>query len=66
MSVRIVVDFDVCEKHGQCVETVPEVFWFDDAGALQHRGEADGDLAAGAEDAQFLCPTQAITVTRQA
>jgi ferredoxin len=65
MRVRIAVDFDVCEKHGQCVEAAPELFWFDEAGDLQHRGEADDDLAVTAEDAQFLCPTQAITITRE-
>ena len=65
MTVRITVDFDVCEKHGQCVEAAPDLFWFDDAGDLQHRSEVDDTLAAGAEDAQFLCPTQAITVTRE-
>ncbi|NEK56959.1 ferredoxin [Geodermatophilus sabuli] len=65
MTVRIVVDFDVCEQHGQCVEAAPAIFRFDDEGQLQHPSEVGDESAADAEDAQFLCPTQAIMVTRE-
>jgi len=65
MKARITVDFDVCEKHGQCVIAAPEAFWFDDAGDLQHHDAVEGQAATDAEDAVFLCPTQAITVTRE-
>jgi ferredoxin len=65
MTVRISVDRDVCELHGQCVDTAPEVFRFDDDGDLQYLPEVGDELAAGAEDAVFLCPMQAITVTRE-
>ncbi|MFW3169571.1 ferredoxin [Geodermatophilus sp. CPCC 206100] len=63
MTARISVDPDVCELHGQCVLAAPELFWFDDDGNLQHREEAGADSLAAAQDAVFLCPTQAITVT---
>lgn len=62
MTVRITVDRGVCEQHGQCVEAAPDLFWFDEQGDLQYRAEADD--AAAAEDAVFLCPTQAISLTR--
>jgi ferredoxin len=64
MTVRISVDRDVCELHGQCVDTAPDIFRFDDDGELHHESEVGDELAAGAEDAVFLCPVQAITVTR--
>lgn len=64
MTVRIAVDRSVCEQHGQCVEAAPELFWFDDQGDLQHRDEVDEGQAAAVEDAVFLCPTQAITLTQ--
>ncbi len=65
MTIRIVVDYDVCEQHGQCVEAAPDVFRFDADGQLQHLDEVGEEAAAAVEDAQFLCPTQAITVTRE-
>jgi ferredoxin len=66
VTARISVDFDVCELHGQCVQAAPELFWFDDDGELQHREQADAGSLAAAQDAVFLCPTQAITVTPEA
>jgi ferredoxin len=64
MTARITVDRGVCETHGECVMQAPEVFSFDDGEELRYRSEVDDEEAAAAEDAVFLCPTQAITVTR--
>lgn len=64
MTARISVDREVCEKHGQCVAQAPGIFSFDDSEELQYSGEVDDEGAAAAEDAVFLCPTQAITVKR--
>jgi ferredoxin len=65
MSARVTVDATVCELHGQCVEQAPEIFSFDDAGQLRHREQISDEETATVEDAQFLCPTQAITLTRE-
>ncbi|MBE1484478.1 ferredoxin [Plantactinospora soyae] len=62
MALRVHVDRDHCELHGQCVERLPAVFRFTDAGDLDHLTEAGDDLADDLADAQFLCPTQAIEV----
>lgn len=62
MSPRVVVDRSVCERHGQCVEQAPGIFSFDDAGELRYREDVRDDETATVEDAQFLCPTQAITL----
>ena len=64
MTVRVSVDRAVCERHGLCVEQAPEIFSFDDAGELRYREEIRDEVAT-VEDAQFLCPTQAITLVRE-
>ena len=66
MTARVTVDTEVCELHGQCVEAAPEVFSFDDGGQLQYRETVADDEVAAVEDAQFLCPTQAIALSRDA
>jgi ferredoxin len=62
MTARISVDRGACQKHGQCVAQAPGIFSFDDEEELRYRGEVDDEGAAAAEDAVFLCPTQAITI----
>jgi ferredoxin len=64
MTARVTVDREVCELHGQCVEATPEVFSFDADGQLQYRETISDDEATAVEDAQFLCPTQAIALSR--
>jgi ferredoxin len=64
VTARISVDRAVCALHGQCAAAAPEIFSFDAAGELTYRDEIDAAEAGEAEDAAFLCPTQAISVTR--
>jgi ferredoxin len=61
--MKIHVDLDACDLHGQCVFAAPDLFWFDDAGELQYLAEADDALAARARSAVSLCPAAAIEVT---
>ena len=58
--MRIVVDRDVCDLHGQCVFTAPELFRFDDAGELEYDAEVGDELAPAARRAAGVCPTSAI------
>ncbi|HET8673193.1 MAG TPA: ferredoxin [Thermoleophilaceae bacterium] len=60
--MRITVDRDICDLHGQCVLTAPDIFRFDDDGELQYLPEVDGGLAAAAESAASVCPTGAIEI----
>lgn len=58
--MKVTVDMDMCEDHGQCVLAAPTYFQFDDDGNLQYQGdvpEADRALIVQAADA---CPVQAI------
>lgn len=60
--MRIVVDFDVCQDHGQCAIAAPEVFDFDEDGNLVFTAEPDASLRTAVEDAADACPVQAITI----
>jgi ferredoxin len=63
VTARINVDRAACKLHAECAAQAPDIFSFDGAGNLTYREEVDAAGAAEAEDAAFLCPTQAITVT---
>lgn len=58
--MRIEVDRSVCDLHGQCVFTAPEIFRFDDDGELEYVEELGEELAAKAQAAASVCPTAAI------
>jgi ferredoxin len=60
--MKIHVDPELCDLHGQCVFTAPAIFSFDDAGELVYLPEVDDTLAAKARDAASVCPTGAITL----
>jgi ferredoxin len=59
-EVRIAVDREICDLHGQCVFAAPELFRFRDDGELEHEAEAGDELVAAARRAASLCPTSAI------
>jgi ferredoxin len=61
--MKVVVDYDMCDSHGNCVEIVPEVFELRDDGSLHLLQETlvDG-LTKKVQDAVVACPTGAITI----
>jgi ferredoxin len=61
--IKVVVDLDVCQDHGQCVFAAPQVFELDEEGKLVVlQEEVDESLRANVEEAADVCPTQAITL----
>ncbi|MFG1948161.1 ferredoxin [Nonomuraea sp. NPDC048826] len=60
--MRVVVDMNKCQDHGQCVFSAPEVFRMDDDGRLVYVDEPDESLRADVEDAADVCPLQAISI----
>ncbi|GAA1903712.1 ferredoxin [Streptomyces durmitorensis] len=60
--LKVTVDLDVCQDHGQCVFAAPDVFTLDDNGRLAYVASPDEALRADAEDAADVCPLQAIRV----
>jgi ferredoxin len=60
--VRITVDRELCQSHGQCSIAAPEIFRLDDDGTLHYDPSPPQTLVSVAEDAMDVCPTQAIEV----
>ena len=61
--IRVIVDRDVCQDHGQCVFAAPQVFELDEEGKLEVLQEEVGeDLRDAVEEAADVCPVQAITI----
>ena len=66
MAYRIVVDFDLCESNGICMEIAPEVFEVRDDGFLYILQEFPSDqLMPKVEEAVPRCPTQAISIVEE-
>lgn len=60
--MRVLVDFDSCQRHGRCCIAAPEVFSLDEDGILIVSPNADDASRARVEEAADLCPTQSITI----
>lgn len=61
--MKVVVDPDMCQDHGQCCFAAPEVFQLDAAGHLVVLvTDPDESLRDKVEEAADVCPMQAITV----
>jgi ferredoxin len=60
--MKIVVDMDKCQDHGQCVFAAPDVFRLDEAGHLAYVSDPDDSLREDAEEAADVCPLQAIRI----
>lgn len=61
--MRIDVDHETCDLHGQCVFTAPEVFRFDDDGELEYVADVPAELEPKVRAAATVCPTGAIELT---
>jgi ferredoxin len=61
--MRVVVDYDLCESNGLCVDSAPEVFEIREDDNLYLLQETPGeDLRAKVQEAVFRCPKQALKV----
>jgi ferredoxin len=61
--VHVIVDFDSCESHGQCMAAAPEVFEVRSDLALYLLDEHPPEvLRAKVEEAARQCPTQSIFI----
>lgn len=58
--MRITVDRNRCDDHGQCAIAAPTVFQMDDDGRLVYDEAPDDALRADVEEAADVCPVQAI------
>jgi ferredoxin len=60
--MKVVVDMNKCQDHGQCVFAAPDVFSLDDDGHLAYVDEPGDELRAEVEEAADVCPLQAIRI----
>ncbi len=69
--MRIRVNLNKCQNHGQCAYAAPRLFALDEKGKLSFRHESRGSYLSGdledglraeAEEAADLCPLQAIDI----
>ena len=61
--MKVVVDRSICNLHGLCVETAPEVFAIGDDGELRVLNETPPEsLRAKVDAAVRECPTGAISI----
>ncbi|SNT12679.1 ferredoxin [Rhodococcoides kyotonense] len=62
-TMKIEVDWDLCEGHGQCEFAAPDVFTIDDDGELEVLDESPGeDQRKSVEQAVRRCPTRALVI----
>jgi len=63
--MEIVVDSTRCQGHSQCIELAPSLFELDaDGHARVRRAPQSAAEEAAAEDAEVMCPEQAIRCIR--
>jgi ferredoxin len=60
--MKVVVDMNKCQDHGQCVFAAPDVFQLDDGGRLSYVDEPGEERRAEVEEAADVCPLQAIRI----
>jgi ferredoxin len=61
--MKVVVDVNLCNLHGLCLETAPEVFKIGDDGVLHVLMETPPEgLRAKVDKAVRECPTGAISI----
>lgn len=61
--MKVIVDWDLCESHGQCEFAAPAIFTINDDGDLEVLDEAPAESERGAlEQAVRRCPTRALSI----
>ena len=62
--MKVVVDMDKCQDHGQCAFAAPEVFLIDTGTSklVVLQDEPDEAFRDQVEEAADVCPVQAITI----
>jgi ferredoxin len=61
--MKVEVDTDLCQAHGECVFVAPEIFELDDEDQIHWVEQPDESLREKALQAVKVCPVSAIKVT---
>jgi ferredoxin len=60
IRLEVVVDWDLCQSHGQCEFAAPDVFTINDEGDLEADEHPPAAERTAVEDAVRRCPTKAL------
>ena len=60
--MKVHVDMNLCQSHGECAFVVPEVFELGDDDVLVWKEDVDPALREKVEEAVEACPVMAIRV----
>jgi ferredoxin len=60
--VKVHVDMNLCQSHGECAIVAPEVFELGDDDLLRWREDVDEELRAKVSEAVEVCPMMAIRI----
>ena len=60
--LRVEVDLDVCQAHGECVRVAPDLFALDGDLVLSWEHEPPAERREDLDYAAEVCPVQAITI----
>lgn len=63
--MKVYVDRALCDNHGQCAISAPDVFRINDEGILEYDEIVEDSLRGDVEDAIDVCPVQAIFIQDQ-
>jgi ferredoxin len=58
--IKVIVDMNLCQSHGQCVFAAPDVFELGDDDVLRWQEEVDESRRPELEEAVNVCPMMAI------
>ena len=61
--MKLYVDPDICETHGQCTLVAPGIFQLDEDGDLHYEPNPEESMREAVEQAAENCPTLAIRIT---
>jgi ferredoxin len=60
--MKVHVDMNLCQSHGDCAAVAPEVFELGDDDVLRWKEDVDEELRAKVEAAVDACPMMAIRI----
>lgn len=60
--MKVLVDMNLCQSHGECVAVAPDVFELGDDDVLRWQEDVDESRRAEMEEAVEVCPMMAIRI----
>jgi ferredoxin len=60
--MKVKVDMNLCQSHGECAALVPEVFELGDDDVLRWKEDVDESMREQVEEAVDACPVMAIRI----